>query len=683
MLQHFQSPGKLALALTIGALPLVFWSTTTTVQNASAQSINWPGFAYYHEFYGANGYSDPSLQQNLNLYMTNGITFSPPAVMEVQRQTRPFNAGLMMRMPGAPGPAALSMEQIEQNRLAFEAAAAIETPAKALWLLMPEWDQSGGAWVAAGRPKYSGLSRAAAHDRFLAYYRNTYPNLLSRLAAPASQRNHLLTAVSVYAPSVYDAFELGVDVQMLERGLDELGDHSTGIPFLRGAAKQYNRVWGVDISTWRTSTNSATNFNENGTLRGGWSPSYLRRLTYSSYLSGAKLILNEASTYRFPNGTLNPFGSMVQEFADFALFRHKDLGQPAVDTALLISPDAGYEPKHGIYNQTAAVWYRDIPFTLGDAMTDQFFRLAFPNHWLHGLTPGAPFANAAGVPNTTQFLNYLASGQDPRPYEPMPTSRWGDRFDVITTRCSAATLDHYKTIIVMGDASLTPPLRQALTNWVAAGGTLVMNSAQLSPEDQALVGVSVDPNNIRSSRFWRWSGGDPGRSEPTFTYPLVTAGTAQTLASTDTGDALLTSRTIGSGLVYFSAPKYLMPTSGDALLALGIQFYDFLFDRGNPVKVSGPPVSYIVNTTANKTIISLFNNSASEWTGQINLATSSTPAQVMEYVSDRSVPFTYLSSIVTIPTKVPAFDLKVIAVELAARPEASPLEAKQSIRNQN
>jgi hypothetical protein len=661
----------IAITFAVAALSVLFWSTTTTVQKASAQSIDWPGFAYYHEFYGPTGYSDPSLRQNLNLYMTNGITFSPPAISELPRLTRPFNAGLMLRMSGAPGPSGLTAAVLDQHRSAFEEVAASTTPDKALWLLMPEWDQSGGAWVASGRPKYYGLSRASAHDRFLTYYRNTYPTLLSWLAQPLSQRNHLLTAVTVYAPSVYDAYELGVDVQMLERGLDELGDHSTGIPFLRGAAKQYNRIWGVDISTWRTSTNSATNFNDNGSLIGGWSPSYLRRLTYASYLSGANLVLNEASTYRFPNGNLNPFGAMTQEFADFALFRHKDVGRPVVDTALLISPDAGYEPKHGIYNQSAAVWYRDIPFSAGDSMTDQFFRFAFPNHWLHGLTPGAPFANAAGVPNTTQFRSYLASGQDPRPYEPMPFTRWGDRFDVINSRISASALANYRTIILMGDVTLTPPLRSALNAWVAAGGTLVLNSAQVVAEDQVLSGATIDAAAVRTARFSRWSGNDPGRAEAAFSYPLVQAKGAQVLAMADNGDPLLTRNSIGAGEVYLSAPSYFMPTTRDNLLALGVQFYDFLMDRNAPAQVSGPPLAYIINKSGSKTIAALFNHTASEWNGQLSLTAAAAPSQVTEYISDRSVAFSYSANRLTVPVSVPPFDLKIVAIDLANRDQTA------------
>lgn len=668
-LQHFRTP---ALAIVFAVLPIVFWSGATAVQPAAAQSISWPAFAYYHEFFGPNGYSDPSLQQNLNLYMTNGITFSPPVRSDFTRLTRPFQAGVMLRMPGAPVPAELSAEAIEQNRQAFEAMAATSSREKALWLLMPEWDQSGGTWVSGGRPKYTGLSRANAHDRFLNYYRSTYPNLLNQLATPSNLRNHLLTAVTVYAPSVYDAYELGVDVQLLERGLDELGDHATGIPFIRGAANQYNRVWGIDISTWRTSNNSATNFNDNGTLSGGWSPSYLRRLTYAAYMSGAKLILNEASTYRFADGRMNPFGSMVQEFADFALFRHTDLGQPAVSTALLISPDAGYEPKHGIYNQQSAAWYRDLPFTGGDFMADQFFRLAFPNHWLHGLTPGAPFANSSGVPNTNQFRSFLASGQDPRPFEPMPFTRWGDRFDVLTTRTPASALQRYRTIILMGDVTLAPPLRQALMAWVSAGGKLVINSAQATAEDQALTGVSIDNSSPRSSRFSRWSADDPGRVEALFTYPLLQVKTAQVLASSDNGDPLLTSNSIGSGLVYLTAPTFLLPNSRDSILALGIQFYDWLFDRDAPAKVSGPPIAFITNTTANKVIVALFNNTSVPWNGQISITASQVPQQVLEYTSDRPIPFSYTGSNLTVNATVPAFDVRIIAIEQAHSPEAEP-----------
>src|SRR5678809_1078162 len=50
------------------------------------------------------------------------------------------------------------------------------------------------------------------------------------------------------APSALDAYEWGADVGLLERGVDELGDVATGIAFMRGAGRQYDRPWGIDLS---------------------------------------------------------------------------------------------------------------------------------------------------------------------------------------------------------------------------------------------------------------------------------------------------------------------------------------------------------------------------------------------------------------------------------------------------
>ena len=90
---------------------------------------------------------------------------------------------------------------------------------------------------------------------------------------------------------------MGADVGLLERGVDELGDVATGIAFMRGAGRQYDRPWGIDLSTWRTAADSATRFDAAGMLTGGWSPSYLRRHMYAAYMAGAHILQIEPTLY--------------------------------------------------------------------------------------------------------------------------------------------------------------------------------------------------------------------------------------------------------------------------------------------------------------------------------------------------------------------------------------------------
>jgi hypothetical protein len=219
---------------------------------------------------------------------------------------------------------------------------------------------------------------------------------------PHSERPYRLAAITDHSPNVFAAYELGAELQLLERGIDELGDLSTGIAYLRGAAVQFGRPWGIDISSWRTTTEGATKYDADGHLLTGWSAEYLERTYYLSFAAGARMIHNEAVNYRYPSGELNPLGEAARRFADFALRRHPDVGQPAVNVALLVDHFSGFDPKHGVNNQRSAVWYQDIPYSAGDHMIDNLLRVSYPGHWLHGLAPGASFANKEGAPRNVR-----------------------------------------------------------------------------------------------------------------------------------------------------------------------------------------------------------------------------------------------------------------------------------------
>jgi hypothetical protein len=649
--------------LALGALWCAFAIGHCALRPAVAHAEEPPPNAFFHEFFGRRGYADPELEQNLKLGMMNGLTFSPPVEDGVAKVTNPYSASLMLRLAGAPVPAGIAEAAIEQQRLDFNRLVTTVAGSPAYWSLMTEWDQSGGAWVSRGRPRYTGLSRANADARFQAYYESSFPGLMRYLRQPAYERSYQLASVTDYSPNVYRAYELGIELQMLERGIDELGDLSTGIAFLRGAARQYGRPWGMDFSTWRTSLNSATTYSETGVLLGGWSDSYMRRNYYAAFAAGARTIQNEAAIYRYPNGKLNPFGKVTHEFAEFMLRSHPDLGEPVVNTAIMIDHYSGFDPKHGLHNQANAVWYQDIPYSDGDFMTDNFFRLAFPRHWQHGLTPGAPFADRNGVPNETQFRAYLASGGDPRPYEPMPATRWGDNLDVITNAASGEVFGNYKVIVLMGDFTLDSRLRNALRDWVIAGGILVANVAQVTPLDEPLLGVTIPAASLRSGAASRWLPSVTGVTESSYNYRYVVPTTAEVLAVSESSDPLITRRRIGAGEIILTTPDRLQNKNRDQLLQVGAQLLDGLFLRFSPARVVGPEIEYVISEGPGKLVVTLVNNSATDWSGQVTLRRSNGSSQVFEYLRNQSVPFTATRRDITVAARVPAFDLRVFALE--------------------
>jgi len=611
------------------------------------------------EFHGPHAYTDPAATFNLQNGMANMVALWPPADAGMQRFVTSRDVRLNFHLQGAAHVAKHSAASIESQRLAAAQICKAQPTRHHLWTLMIEWDQGGGAWVPNGRPRYTGLTRAQAHARFADYYLTRSPPLGTYLRQPATERPCRLAAVTDYSPNAFAAYEWGVDVGLLERGIDELGDVATGLAFMRGAGRQYGRPWGIDLSTWRTAADSATSFDAGGRQTGGWSPSYLRRHMYAAYMAGAHILQIEPTLYYASDGsTLNPFGVTVKRFADFALRRHPNVGTPAVPMALILDVHSGFDTKHGPYNQQNAVWYQDIPYAAGDFMIDNFLKLAYPGHWRHGTTPGAPFSTPAG------YRQFLASGGDPRPYEPMPFTRWGDTFDVMLSTATSESLGRYRVIVLMGGVVIDGRLRGALQPWVQAGGTLVVNVRQATPADEALLGVRLGGAHVRGTAS-RWLADNTAYAEPPFSYQPVTPVSARVLATAGDGAPLITANAVGAGRVILTTPDFLQTTARDRLLEVGVRLFDHLNREYAPALVSGPGAQYMFSTAPGKLITTIINNSGGPWNGAITASIPGAVTAVREYTADTAAGCARVGSSVTVDASVPAYDLRIFAIEYA------------------
>jgi hypothetical protein len=618
-------------------------------------------FFLSNEFFGPMGYRYPEVAWNFQNGMTNMLALWPPADAGMFNVITSRNTGFNFYMQGAShvvGPTGLanSAPEIASKSQSASTICTARGKDKSLWSLMLEWDQSGGKWVPNGRPRYLGLTRTLAYSKFTNYYLIDSPPLGTYLAQPAAERGCRLGALTDYSPNAFYAFKMGVDVGLLERVIDELGDTSTGLAYMRGAGRLYNRPWGIDISLWRTAADSATSFNSTGRLIGGWSPNYVRRHLYIAYMGGAHILQIEPAVYYY-SGTnqLNPLGQMIKDFANFSLTRHPDVGAPVVPMALMFDFYSGFDTKHGLYNQADAVWYQDIPYSSGDYMINNFLKIAYPNHWLHGTTPNAPFSNSAG------YKSFLASGGDPRPYEPMPFTRWGDTIDVTLNTASLSTLNRYKVIVLMGGVVIDTRLRTILKSWVQSGGTLVVNASQVTSADESLLGVTLG-GALVSGGASRWSSNGITYNEPSYLYKPVTVRSASVLATTGSA-ALITSNTIGSGRVILTTPKFLQSSARTQLLSIGVHLFDWLNKQVAPAQVSGPPVEYLFNKSANRLITTIINNSGSTWNGKITAPIAGNVTAVREYIRDTSIAFTNNGLGVTVNAQVAPYDVRVYAIQ--------------------
>jgi hypothetical protein len=648
----------------IGWTPIFLW---LAISSATA-GFNETWFLLANEIYGAGRFTDPLVLSNAHNHCANTFTFHPPISSAMEQLVLDHQLNLVLQIFGSTYAKGLSSSYIESQRLELARFVPIASAAglKVLWNPMPEWDQSGGRW-ANSRPHYNGMTRTQAYQAFTKYYTGTiHAPLGVYLSQTPAQRGVTLVAGQTDFPcNAACAYEWGVDMVVAERGIDELSDISTGIAFVRGLSRQYDKTWGIDLSTWRTANDGATDFDSQGHLLGGWSPSYCRRHMYISYLCGANLLQIEAAKY-YKGASLNPFGLAVKEFGDFALVRHKDVGRPVVSMALMLDFHNGFDARHWIWGPAQeAVWYSEIPYSDGDHMINNFFKIAYPDHWLHGTTPGQPWTTPTRI-QTAAFKAYLAGGGDPRPYEPMGSTRYGDNLDIIYSNASLDTLIKYKTIALIGSVIIDDRIRPRLLQFVQSGGTLVVNAKQATPADEPLLGVTLSSNSgISASAKWLSDG--VVTTEESFTYTRVTPTTATVIANNNGADALITSNRVGKGGVILATPHYLQSSAKEKLLNVGVRLFDTLDAKNAIVRISGPPVEFIVNQGTGKTLVTIINNSLSGavWNGTIEFNKPSTSFYTREWRSDATVSNMVSGNKVSILGSVPAFDLKIYALEFS------------------
>jgi hypothetical protein len=606
----------------------------------------------------------------------DGYAFWPPLTPEMADFIKNGDYGLIYWLP----PATPILEQLiahEQDRVTASVEYVegdrkkLQELSKSLggnlwWNIMPEYDSSG-YWH---RPRPTAtMTREEAYRQWKEYYLGLRP-LGQYLRMPSQQMGINLLANSGFSRATHYAYELGAQLNMLERCNDAIGDLTTGIAFARGAGRQYGRPWGIDISKWRDASASPMNFDENGRTT-GWSLSYIKRHLYISYMSGANVIFTEPTPFYNKQGQLNPIGELHRDFHRFTQ-QHPDRGRPQDSTAIMLDLYHGFEPKTGEYGQGDTVWYGQIPYSAGDHMTNNFLRMAFPDHWLSGKTPGAFWAPNENSRQYPQGLReQLAKGMDPRPYEPMGTSRWGDHIDVLLSNAPLTALRKYRTIILVGDVKVEGELKSALSQWVKEGGTLVANAAHFPAPDEALTGVKLTGQSKVASQS-RWLEDATAVREGRYQYPVATLAGAEALADDGNGVPLVTRHRVSKGEVILSLPDHLYAADDHhRLLGVGWRLYNSVMEPQLPAQVEGPPLEWLVNRDARKTVVTLVNNHGSEWQGQVLLDKPRQAYQTTEWLveRDRSVPHQEQGGKVSIPLSVPPYDLRIIALEAKAADE--------------
>jgi len=137
------------------------------------------------------------------------------------------------------------------------------------------------------------------------------------------------------------------------------------------------------------------------------------------------------------------------------------------------------------------------------------------------------------------------------------------------------------------------------------------------------------------------------------------------LATSGDGAPLITSNAVGAGRVILTTPDYLQTTARDRLLEVGVRLFDDLNRQHAPAFVSGPGAQYMFATAPGRLITTIINNSGVTWNGAITANIPGAVSAVREYTADTATACTRAGSIVTVKESVPAYDLRIFAIEYA------------------
>lgn len=549
------------------------------------------------------------------------------------------------------------------------------TPSSSAWRLgMPEFDQSGGCW-ATGRPSPVGQSDAEVYDQWSQYYLDV-KGLRPYLEGGAERRGYKWMSLCAFAFCPQYAYDLGSDAVLLERNNDEVSGMSPGLAMIRGAARQHGgREWGVDISTYRYWNGGPTVFDPSGKLVSGWSPSTFERNLFAAYMSGAHILKVEAADYTTGATVdgLNPLGLAVRDFADFSLRRHPQRGTPHVPMAIVQDHLSGFEPRYGEFDQTPNKWYRKRPYTPGDQMLDGLLELAFPGHASWGaIAPAAPWRVTGGdgqvdVPaSQAAYRKALADGADPRSWETMSSTRWGESVDVITDRARLETLQRYSVVVLSLSDRGSPELWTDLMEYVRRGGQLVVNADQVPEGGEEFAGVRFTGERHRANAATWTADGSPIAEQP-YDYDVAVPESATVVATTSLGHPLVTKRVFGNGTVYVATPDRLLGVEGRGVLNTGVRLLDQLHRDTAKVVVEGAPIQYLINTDGPRTIVTLINTDATggEWRGTLRFPAPAGPYAVREWTRDTEEAASVRDGQLSAEVTVPGYGVRVFALEPA------------------
>ena len=258
--------------------------------------------------------------------------------------------------------------------------------------------------------------------------------------------------------------------------------------FNRSGARQYSRPWGFYQTTYGEATYASSRFTEAQALKlakkqpwhpgedFGVSPSYHQRIILLAYYQGVNLQKFETPIYGFarqnPDRTwsLTGNGKRLKDAYDWIVRPEGARGEFYAPVLLLNDYYYGnWEWKRG---KQWNVWYM-YPYEDGDYLL---------KHILDTIDPPV---------GDFKLMKERSNG--------MRNSRFGDIYDSFFANAPSgavteAELGKYPVVMLLGDIRPVTGLSENLKNYVRAGGTLIINSAQMALIDESFAGVRLSRN---------------------------------------------------------------------------------------------------------------------------------------------------------------------------------------------
>jgi hypothetical protein len=262
--------------------------------------------------------------------------------------------------------------------------------------------------------------------------------------------------MSVTGHSHYEAYagEWGARVIGLEVG-ENIAFTQSKIAFARGASRQWERPWSVQVSPWFNGacTTSGPLRMEGGYARGleaGHSLNFYERMWLHGWFAGAAMVTPENSISMFFEAARAPWnltthGKKAAEV--FAFMRSHDRGIPFTPIAVVLDHLAGY---NGYQGRPWGI----LDETPGDRETYDLLE--------QQLFPGS------------DHIHRQANRQNPEASYLRPTP-FGESFDVLLSSASGDVLQAYPVIVLVGDITFDAQLFSAIQHALCKGSKLLLH----------------------------------------------------------------------------------------------------------------------------------------------------------------------------------------------------------------